>query len=908
MKITELYEDGVIVPGVNTTPDVKPGETERQAKKFFGGNGKPKPLGVKGATPNQAFNLGLAENMSVTGTERRRLEKKKGIKIGTPEWFKHWFDLPYLREDITRDELMARLKDQQRVRYIKAMLDAMHKLVQSKGTKHSLGSYAFEIGKVFGFDSRELEKMYRDMYMSEVNEAFDNPYPYTWDSTQDRYAEFGNDSFLAKAEMDMGELLVMFTLGKPGVSWTIDFAVDGAMDKTGDGDQFRIFATVVAVIKDWMANKVDLSKVTQIDFSSDKDGAAEDSRSKLYKRFGQQLASKLGWNLEVTDRGQFASFKIKNPNAPVEEAVNEATEMKISDLTISDAGMAIAQSVGGGSRTDAPLAVTKLPSGHVYLVNGYHRLVDAMQAGKDTVSVEYVPYEKVEILWKQEREQDIKYGKQFNEDVTQPQLNALEKAVDKVFGQVGIDVEFTRHFLDRANDARNGEPISIKELAMLFKKEYQRWGKPIAQMGPNAQAVLKDLESDINVPFVLQWDRENNELDMIAKTVMRKKDFRTSNKEFPVEALTNNVMQRAQQQLSEKSKIDPKLIEKIIAKALELGIDPNILLAIAYKESRIRTGLTGDKNKKDFAHGIFQVRKPAMQDVNRYYKTNYSVDDMKNDVDANIDAGARYYKMMYDAYGAKDLESALAGYNGGPKAARTGKNKQANNYARSVNNISKDIQSVITVPQPKKVTPSKNEPYRDDSTDPESWDEPEYPMVDPKAVDRAVKQAIAYEPPKTATKQPEIITTVLPPAPTEPSLAPATSPRPKLRPTKTTYQDLAKSNNISNPDLIKVGQKIDMPDGTTHTVRSGDTLSDIAKKHNRRSLESKVEEVFDVALENFADGKKKGKSRPGRVKRAGASCNGSVTELRKKAKNSSGERAKMYHWCANMKSGRKKSK
>jgi hypothetical protein len=58
--------------------------------------------------------------------------------------------------------------------------------------------------------------------------------------------------------------------------------------------------------------------------------------------------------------------------------------------------------------------------------------------------------------------------------------------------------------------------------------------------------------------------------------------------------------------------------------------------------------------------------------------------------------------------------------------------------------------------------------------------------------------------------------------------------------------------------------------------------------------------------ENFADGKKKGKSRPGRVKKSGASCNSSVTELRKKAKNASGERAKMYHWCANMKSGKKK--
>jgi GNAT superfamily N-acetyltransferase len=58
--------------------------------------------------------------------------------------------------------------------------------------------------------------------------------------------------------------------------------------------------------------------------------------------------------------------------------------------------------------------------------------------------------------------------------------------------------------------------------------------------------------------------------------------------------------------------------------------------------------------------------------------------------------------------------------------------------------------------------------------------------------------------------------------------------------------------------------------------------------------------------ENFADGRVKGKSRPGRVSRAGASCNGSVTDLRARAKNASGEKAKMYHWCANMKSGRNK--
>ena len=77
------------------------------------------------------------------------------------------------------------------------------------------------------------------------------------------------------------------------------------------------------------------------------------------------------------------------------------------------------------------------------------------------------------------------------------------------------------------------------------------------------------------------------------------------------------------------------------------------------------------------------------------------------------------------------------------------------------------------------------------------------------------------------------------------------------------------------------------------------------RKPRRRSL-NKSMRLIEFMKENFADGKKKGKSRPGRVKRAGASCKGSVTSLRAKSKKASGERAKMYHWCANMKSGRAK--
>ena len=47
-------------------------------------------------------------------------------------------------------------------------------------------------------------------------------------------------------------------------------------------------------------------------------------------------------------------------------------------------------------------------------------------------------------------------------------------------------------------------------------------------MAPDAQAVITDMETDINMPFVLNVDRSGM-LDLVAKTVMRKKGFRTSN-------------------------------------------------------------------------------------------------------------------------------------------------------------------------------------------------------------------------------------------------------------------------------------------------------------------------------------------------------------------------------------------
>ena len=127
----------------------------------------------------------------------------------------------------------------------------------------------------------------------------------------------------------------------------------------------------------------------------------------------------------------------------------------------------------------------------------------------------------------------LKGSTRIKEDVSKGELDQVEKYADKLFAAVGIDVEFTRHFLDRVNDERNKKPINTAELIRLFRLTYKKHGKKIPKMGPDAQAVVRDMETDINMPFVLNVDRSGM-LDMVAKTVMRKKDFKTSNPKLNV--------------------------------------------------------------------------------------------------------------------------------------------------------------------------------------------------------------------------------------------------------------------------------------------------------------------------------------------------------------------------------------
>jgi len=48
-------------------------------------------------------------------------------------------------------------------------------------------------------------------------------------------------------------------------------------------------------------------------------------------------------------------------------------------------------------------------------------------------------------------------------------------------------------------------------------------------MPPNAEAVLKDMRTDLNSPFVIEYDPREKDLNLVLKTIMRKKNFSTQN-------------------------------------------------------------------------------------------------------------------------------------------------------------------------------------------------------------------------------------------------------------------------------------------------------------------------------------------------------------------------------------------
>ena len=141
-----------------------------------------------------------------------------------------------------------------------------------------------------------------------VQEAFDNPYPIKWLSLRP------GSSSSAKAKLDDGSELEIHFADDDAGYYDIEFLRSGSMKVSGEGDEFRVFATVQAAILEWW-KQADKKYVRAISFSADK---GDNNRSKLYKRFAEMWAKKIKWQFKIDDGRRDVEFSLIRPKA-VEE-------------------------------------------------------------------------------------------------------------------------------------------------------------------------------------------------------------------------------------------------------------------------------------------------------------------------------------------------------------------------------------------------------------------------------------------------------------------------------------------------------------------------------------------------------------------------------------------------------------
>ena len=209
----------------------------------------------------------------------------------------------------------------------------------------------------------------------------------------------------------------------------------------------------------------------------------------------------------------------------------------------------------------------------------------------------------------EEYKQALDIPSSLNEFVTQPELDDVERIADKWFEDYGIDVVFTRHFIERVNDKRNGKPISAEELEDLFTQTAEKYGEKLANLPDDYQAVLLKLRNDINLPFALNYDEKNDEMDLVAKTVMRKKNFQTSNPKLALQEI-----------YAEPSEHDyPKLIKSLTEYMLDKGMNIRPLPKVKFVDDDV-------KNARDF------FGKTAYYDPNNRVIVLYTMERHPKDV------------------------------------------------------------------------------------------------------------------------------------------------------------------------------------------------------------------------------------------------------------------------------------
>jgi len=142
-----------------------------------------------------------------------------------------------------------------------------------------------------------------------INEAFDAPYPLTW--------EHGDESHDALVKLPDGSILsIMFSLdyGAYGdEEWTVEFWRGHNQEVTGAGDQQRIFATVLSAIQQFIND----NNPERIRFSASKEveqGQNSMSRTNLYTALVKRYANRWGYRVDIDHHSGSTVYNLERLN------------------------------------------------------------------------------------------------------------------------------------------------------------------------------------------------------------------------------------------------------------------------------------------------------------------------------------------------------------------------------------------------------------------------------------------------------------------------------------------------------------------------------------------------------------------------------------------------------------------
>ena len=117
----------------------------------------------------------------------------------------------------------------------------------------------------------------------------------------------------------------------------------------------------------------------------------------------------------------------------------------------------------------------------------------------------------------------------LNEKISSSQLKQLEKYLNNLFNdELGLGIDFTKHFEERVNDPRTkvayGKDITIGELRDVFRDTARKFKSELSNLPKTANGHMINISNQLDIPFVIRQDRKTGELELAAKTVVKRKE------------------------------------------------------------------------------------------------------------------------------------------------------------------------------------------------------------------------------------------------------------------------------------------------------------------------------------------------------------------------------------------------